>query len=820
MYLKKFTNVSLRVKIMIPLTIAIIFLILLGLIGRYSQFKHVLNKQVEEEKINITDTFNVIVDENIKNLRKAVEIIAINQNYAKYIAEGDREALLKELNSYYNNIKNDIDQFQFHTTDSKAFLRFHKPDKFGDDLSKFRKTVVKTNQTKQPVEGIEVGVAGPGLRVVYPVFYNGKHVGSVELGGSIDGIINKVSNQHKFDYAVAIKEDVFKSANRKVSDKDLVKDGIVYYKFSREDIKNIIDKNKLDEGFHKISDKSYFTHRVELKDYSGEIVGYIQVLKDYTKIITENKIQSIKNLIMIIMAIIGIIALLIMEFIIINITKPINSITSIIGELSTNTGDYSKRLDLVKPDIKKEIGITDPDIINLCEKKPCWEAIGTYAINKKCPLLIGNNSLKSCEDCKVFKSFFRDEIKSVGSRFNIFIENVERNFIDIMSKSVKVLDEGPKILGNVNLVMKENYKNTQMAMQSATAAEEMSSTVNEISRSINEITNKSNETKILAEDGKKIVSESTEYSEKVKNSMITLKSNIDELVSMAQKIGAVVGVINDISEQTNLLALNAAIEAARAGEHGRGFAVVADEVRKLAENTQKSTKEIEHMIRDVQIKVKSVGKNVDDSAIFVDKQHEIAEKTNTNFSVIVESIEELSQNIFSISAAIEEQSKAAEEIAHSMTEVSRAAENTKVATENLVDNVVKFINEVSNIIDQLNQYKYSSKAVPFIKAKIAHINFIIKLYHSAIMQKPHDVVDHKNCAFGKFYYSEGITNYVNDYDFKSIETPHIKVHETGKKAMEAIRIGKFDDAFNLINEMDTQVKLLISHLDKLIEKYR
>ncbi|MCA1927784.1 MAG: CZB domain-containing protein, partial [Calditerrivibrio sp.] len=110
--------------------------------------------------------------------------------------------------------------------------------------------------------------------------------------------------------------------------------------------------------------------------------------------------------------------------------------------------------------------------------------------------------------------------------------------------------------------------------------------------------------------------------------------------------------------------------------------------------------------------------------------------------------------------------------------------------------------------------------VPFIKAKIAHINFIIKLYQSAIMQKPYDVVDHKNCAFGKFYYSEGIAGYGIDNDFKSIEPPHIKVHEMVKKAMEAIKTGKFNDAFKLIKDIDSPVKLLVSYLDKLIEKYK
>ncbi len=88
----------------------------------------------------------------------------------------------------------------------------HKPSKFGDDLSGFRATVIETNKTKQPITGLEVGRGGPGLRVVYPVFNKGVHIGSVEFGGSINTIVKQTASLYDMHYSIGIFDEVFKKS--------------------------------------------------------------------------------------------------------------------------------------------------------------------------------------------------------------------------------------------------------------------------------------------------------------------------------------------------------------------------------------------------------------------------------------------------------------------------------------------------------------------------------------------------------------------------------------------------------------------------------
>ncbi len=210
----------------------------------------------------------------------------------------------------------------------------------------------------------------------------------------------------------------------------------------------------------------------------------------------------------------------------------------------------------------------------------------------------------------------------------------------------------------------------QRVAETATAMEEMNATVMEVAKNASDAAEISDNARERAKEGAAVVSRVVAGIDEVQSQSLGLKEDMGALGAQAEGIGRIMAVISDIADQTNLLALNAAIEAARAGEAGRGFAVVADEVRKLAEKTMTATKEVGDAIRGIQDGTRKNMDNVDRSVKTIGDAATLASQSGDALNAIVQLVERTSDQVRAIAAASEEQSAASEEINRSIEDVN------------------------------------------------------------------------------------------------------------------------------------------------------
>ncbi len=267
-----------------------------------------------------------------------------------------------------------------------------------------------------------------------------------------------------------------------------------------------------------------------------------------------------------------------------------------------------------------------------------------------------------------------DEIAGLARDFNLFIQKMHGAVSLVSQATNRLASSTIELSATADNVVRAAEGQESRAVQSASAVEEMTMTASDVARNSTEAARIAQETAETARSGQEVMTQTVTGMQQVSEAVGQAANIITTLGRSSDQIGEIVRVIEDIADQTNLLALNAAIEAARAGEQGRGFAVVADEVRKLAERTTKATKEIGDMIRQIQQDTKSAVASMDQGTNQVGQGVELANKTGEALSKIHSMINSTAGMILQIASAAEEQSNATRQIAgdlEAMTQTTR-----------------------------------------------------------------------------------------------------------------------------------------------------
>ncbi|MEA3372539.1 MAG: methyl-accepting chemotaxis protein [Campylobacterota bacterium] len=707
-----FRNLSISKKVHIPLIVAIVLGFIIIVVNYFMSIDEIRKDVYSEQKSELGSFFeeamsakaNIGITNAINISRNSAVVTALTANDRELAIESF-STLMKDFKTHtkYQNIK-----IHIHDKDVRSFLRVWKPQKFGDDLRGFRKTIVSVKRDQKPIVGIELGVAGLVMRGLAPVLKDGAYIGSVEFMQGLNSIVKDARKKFGTDVVIVMDKRYLSISKGLASAPELgdfvlaVRPGVIdqsyFTSLKTIDIRDTKKAHRND------------THLVvssPIEDFSGAVVGYALVGKPLA--VVEQVIAKSEDSLMrqvLIMAVMDV-AILIFLIIVMRVavSAPIRHLDEVARELAAGDADLSKRL----------------------------------------------------------KVESNDEIGKAAASFNIFIEKVEEianRAKDEAEHAVEAQHQTEHQMHKTDLML---HLAENMVKGSNNNAVQLRESMHNNMASVHEVNELNHQTENVIKEVNLHTDEIINTINRIVEMIDDTRSSSEHLNQNVEEIFNVISLIKDISDQTNLLALNAAIEAARAGEHGRGFAVVADEVRKLAERTQKATSEVE-----------------------------------ANISV-------LKQN----SVSMLENSEKVEEYA---TDSNSKLDEFKTTLENLVGNATEIKEDNVEIAHEI-----------FANiVKLDHMLFKNSAYSAALDENGVELSDSTACDFGKWRQGAGQKEFGDTDAFNMMDKPHRSVHENMKQAMAIIASGhmieKSDELIKLFNYAEESSQQLFDLLNKMVSE--
>lgn len=300
-----------------------------------------------------------------------------------------------------------------------------------------------------------------------------------------------------------------------------------------------------------------------------------------------------------------------------------------------------------------------------------------------------------------------DELSEIGNYFNMLLDKFEGLISGTQSKSSALSGSTSNMHGELQNVMEQFHVQANHTSMMATSVQEMVSTINEISESTAVAVEGVQQASVNAQNGRKVVETTVNNIDQLSTILGSSQESINSLNNHVDKIGDAVNIIQEIAEQTNLLALNAAIEAARAGEQGRGFAVVADEVRALASRTHQSTEEITKVVTAIQSQMSEVVTNIDQCNDQGAQTLEASQTLDSSLSQIIDDMTNIQANSERIASAIEEQGIVMNQVSDSITELNTISEGNMGSAQQCLNEVDDISVQATDMDSAVAEFKTS-----------------------------------------------------------------------------------------------------------------